>query len=96
MAGWHDRKREGAALSASASVSDKAGNSAIATVGGTKIDKTVPTVSTTLSGTAGQNGWYTSAVTATVTGSDSLSGVATTSYSVDGGPTPRFSLTLVN
>ncbi len=75
---------EGVDLSASASVSDKAGNTTNASVGGIKIDRTRPSTAASVSGTQ-LNGWYTGAVTVTLAGSDNLSGVATTYYRVDGG-----------
>ncbi|GAB3763044.1 hypothetical protein FB382_001317 [Nocardioides ginsengisegetis] len=73
---------EGDDLSTSASVSDLAGNSRSVTVRGLKIDRTAPSTSATP-----PNGWQSSDVTLRLTASDSLSGVAVTRYSVDGGPT---------
>jgi hypothetical protein len=73
---------EGATRSATASVSDRAGNSTSATTPTVQIDRTNP--STDISATPT---WSTSAVTATLTPSDNLSGVAATSFEVDGGPT---------
>ncbi len=75
---------EGGNLSASASVSDKAGNSTSATVNGIKIDRTAPSTSASVPAPP-QSGWYAGSVTVTLQGVDSLSGVATTYYSVDGG-----------
>src|SRR5439155_923581 len=49
------------------------------------IDTTPPTTSASLSGTAGENGWYVSNVTVTLTASDGTSGVASLVYRVDGG-----------
>jgi hypothetical protein len=54
---------------------DVAGNSATFDVTGINIDKTAPTdVILTPSGTAGTNGWYTSDVTISTSGTDSISG----------------------
>lgn len=73
---------EGDNLSAGASVSDRAGNSRSASVGGIKIDRTAPTTSATA-----PNGWQKADVTVKLTSSDNLSGVAATHYKVDGGAT---------
>src|SRR5205807_1188086 len=50
------------------------------------IDTTPPTTSASLSGTAGENGWYVSDVTVILNASDATSGVANVTYRVDGGP----------
>src|SRR6266542_1131557 len=56
---------------------DKASNTASGTFGPILIDKTPPTVTYTVSGTLGNNGWYTSTlVTVTFTCYDALSGIA--------------------
>ena len=62
---------------------DNAGNSASSAVS-INVDTTPPTQSLTLQGTSGQNGWYISDVTVTASASDSVSGIASTQYSVDG------------
>lgn len=49
------------------------------------VDGTAPTTSASLSGTSGSAGWYRSAVAVTLSGTDPLSGVASTTYRVDGG-----------
>jgi N-acetylneuraminic acid mutarotase len=60
-----------------ARATDQAGNVSPATAGITaKIDKTVPVTTATVNGTAGQNNWYTSDVTVTLTATDAGSGVA--------------------
>jgi hypothetical protein len=69
----------------SKSVSDAAGNTTTRTLSA-KIDKTAPVVSyTSASGTQGTNGWYTSAVTATFTALDSLSGPASSTATASSG-----------
>ena len=60
-----------------------------------KIDKTAPSVTITPSGTAGSNGWYTSAASLAISALDPLSGVASIEYTLDSGNwTPAGSLTL--
>lgn len=49
------------------------------------IDKYTPTVTAKLSGTAGTNGWYRSAVNATLDATDTGSGVKEIRYSLNGG-----------
>ncbi len=49
------------------------------------VDGTAPTTSASLSGTSGSAGWYRSAVAVTLSGTDPLSGVASTTYRLDGG-----------
>jgi len=75
---------EGDNLSSTASCTDKAGNTATKTVSGIKIDRTAP-VTTASVAEANDAGWYGDDVLVTLSGSDSLSGVAATHYSVDGG-----------
>jgi len=64
---------------------DNAGNQA--TTPGTTytIDRTPPTTTASLSGTAGLGGWYVSPVTVTLTPADDSSGVRSTRYTLDGG-----------
>ncbi len=50
-----------------------------------KIDQTAPVTTLSSNGPMGNNNWYTSNVTVTVTPTDNLSGVATTEYSLNGG-----------
>jgi hypothetical protein len=72
---------EGDDLSATATCTDKAGNSTTRTVNGIKIDRTAPT--TGISGPS--NAWVNGDVTVTLSPSDALSGVVDTEYAVDGG-----------
>ncbi len=51
----------------------------------TTVDILPPASMHTLSGTLGQNGWYTSTVTVTLTASDATSGVTSVAYRIDGG-----------
>jgi len=65
---------------------DVAGNAESARSDNFKIDSVKPQTTDSLSGTHGQNGWYTSAsVSVTLTASDATSGVAATYYTIDGG-----------
>jgi hypothetical protein len=72
---------EGSNLSASKTVSDVSGNIRTATVSGIKIDRTAP-----VTGFSAPTGWSTQGVTVQLSATDSLSGVAATYYSVNGGP----------
>ncbi|HET8601893.1 MAG TPA: PxKF domain-containing protein [Segeticoccus sp.] len=72
---------EGAQNSATATVTDKAGNSTTVTVGGIPIDRTAPSTTATA-----PDGWQNHDVTVKLSASDALSGVATTYYSLDGAP----------
>jgi hypothetical protein len=74
---------EGSNLSTSASIADKAGNVANATVDGIKIDRTAPTTSASVPDPL-DSGWYAGPVKVTLKAIDSLSGVAQTYYAVDG------------
>jgi hypothetical protein len=57
-----------------------------------KIDKTAPTLTKELSGTAGLNGWYTSNVVVTLTGGDTGgSGLASVEYKLNGGDWTAYS-----
>ena len=80
---------EGGNLSASASVSDKAGNVATALVSGLKIDVTTPETLATVSAPL-VSGWYADHAHVTLTGNDNLSGVDQTYYNVDGGATKTY------
>jgi hypothetical protein len=76
---------EGDSLSAGASVSDKAGNSKSATVGGLRIDRSAPATSATPGRAPDFNGWYAGPVKVSLDATDGLSGVDASYYSVDGG-----------
>jgi hypothetical protein len=71
----------GEGLTATESVTDKAGNTTLATSDPVKIDRTRPI--TTISA---PSGWMNSGVTVTLAATDDLSGVAATYTSLDGGP----------
>ncbi|MCX8174295.1 MAG: DNRLRE domain-containing protein [Thermoplasmata archaeon] len=51
-----------------------------------RIDTTAPTTTHTLTGTGGNNNWYSSDVVCTLSGTDALSGMAGVYYSMDGAP----------
>jgi hypothetical protein len=75
---------EGDNLSASASISDNAGNSTSRSLAGVKIDRTAPSTSADVPAPL-DSGWYAGPVEITLAGVDSLSGVEATYYRVDGG-----------
>ncbi len=75
---------EGNNLSASAAVSDKAGNSTDTTVSGIKIDSTAPSTLASVPAPL-ESGWYAGDVQVTLNTGADLSGVDKTYYSVDGG-----------
>lgn len=63
---------------------DNAGN--VGSGSGTvRLDNTPPTLTTNVSGTIGNGGWYVTGVTATANGSDGLSGIASRQIQVNGG-----------
>ena len=72
--------RRGRRPRATAAVSDLAGNTRAATVGGIRIDRTAPSTHATA-----PTGWQSSDVTVRLDATDGLSGVAVTRYTVDGG-----------
>jgi hypothetical protein len=77
-------KGEASNLSASASVTDNAGNATSRTVDGIKIDRTAPVTRAHVAD-ALETGWYAGDVDVTLTAVDALSDVRDTYYSVDGG-----------
>ena len=82
---------EGSALSASASVSDQAGNTTGATVAPIRIDRTAPATTITVPDVPA-SGWYTGDIAVSLDALDSLSGVAASFYSVDGGSAVRYAV----
>jgi len=81
---------EGDNLSSTASCTDEAGNTATKTVTGIRIDRHAPTTTSSVAQTP-VNGWYDGDVTVTLLGSDNLSGIAATYYTVDGGARQTYS-----
>lgn len=81
---------DGANQSASGTCTDRAGNTASTTFSGIFIDKTPPTTTAALAGKAGGGGWFTGPVTVTLTATDALSGVASTTFSIDGGASQTY------
>ena len=67
---------EGAGQSVTRTATDKAGNTASATVGGINIDKTAPSITASQSPAANGAGWNNTNVTVSFTCSDALSGLA--------------------
>jgi hypothetical protein len=80
---------EGDNLSASASVSDLAGNSTSTTVSGIKIDRTAPSTLASVPASLA-SGWYAGDVLVTLTTGADLSGVDKTYYSLDGGAAQEY------
>jgi hypothetical protein len=73
---------------AAAGATDTAGNTGPASQAASAtitIDRTAPTGSVTSTGSLGSNGWYTGPATLTIVSSDARSGVASVTYSLDGG-----------
>ncbi|WP_411720418.1 OmpL47-type beta-barrel domain-containing protein [Mycetocola sp.] len=75
---------EGSNLSSTASCVDVAGNAVTKTVTGISIDRSAPTTTASIPGVP-SSGWFANAVPVTLTGSDNLSGVSATQYTIDGG-----------
>ena len=81
---------EGDNLSSTASCTDVAGNFTTTTVTGISIDRSAPTTVATVPEPL-PSGWYGDAVTVTLAGSDNLSGVASTLYTLDGAAPETYS-----
>lgn len=81
---------EGNDLSASAGVSDLAGNVTNATVSGIKIDRTAPSTQASVPAQPA-SGWYAGDVLVTLTTGADLSGIAATYYAVDDGTAEHYS-----
>jgi len=64
---------------------DEAGNAGPTGLVQFKIDRTPPISWSTVSGTQGGGGWYTSSVTTLLSAGDPLSGLASVEYRIDGG-----------
>lgn len=60
------------------------------------VDANAPSTQFSISGTVGTNGWYRSAVQVSLAVSDTVSGVQTTFYKVDGGTTKTYLGTAFN
>lgn len=75
---------EGANQAATGSASDRAGNTASTTVGDINIDKTPPVTVASTNPPVNANGWNRGPVLITLAGSDALSGVLSTEFSLDG------------
>jgi hypothetical protein len=58
------------------------------------LDTTTPTTTASTTGTRGTNSWYTSNVSVTLSATDTQSGVASTSYSMNGGVWTRYTAPL--
>ena len=73
-------------------VSDQRGNSATLTSPVVRIDMTAPVTTSAVAGTAGPGitQWYKDSAQVTLTRTDNLSGVRSTSYTIDGGPTQTY------
>jgi parallel beta-helix repeat protein len=81
---------EGANVGTSVTIYDVAGNSAVASISGLKVDLTPPQTAIAVSGKSGPNGWYISAVSVSLSAADKFSGLGATYYTVDGGPQHKY------
>src|SRR6185503_15302123 len=82
---------EGSNQTQQVTVTDKAENSAQYTSPIVNIDLTAPATQAIVSGISSDQEWHNSPVTVMLNASDNLSGVASTSYSLDGGATQAYS-----
>ena len=64
---------------------DNVGNTEVQKSAEVKIDKEAPTTESSLSGTSGNNDYFKGSVQVTLTASDSVSGLGSTSYKIDNG-----------
>jgi hypothetical protein len=69
---------------------DAVGNVSGVSTAVVKIDMSAPLTQATVTGPAGTNGWYRGAVTVSLAAADSLSGVQSTFYKIDGGTTKTY------
>ena len=76
---------EGANQTQQVTVTDKAGNSATLTSPAIHIDLTAPSTTATLPGINQSQEWFTGPVPVTLSASDSLSGIANSLYTINGG-----------
>ncbi|MGW4210878.1 OmpL47-type beta-barrel domain-containing protein [Lentzea sp. NPDC004789] len=81
---------EGANLSASATCTDKAGNTTTTTVSGIRIDRAAPNTTASVAQPF-SSGWYADGVEVALSAADGLSGVGQTRYRVDGGADQPYS-----
>ncbi len=70
---------------------DNAGNTEATETATIKIDKVAPTTTISKSGTPGDNGWYKTDVTVTLTCTDATSGCASIKYRIDAGEWTTYS-----
>jgi hypothetical protein len=69
---------------------DAAGNTEAHQTRTVRIDTAAPVTGAAVSGTAGTNGWYASAVQVSLSAADNSSGVQASYYQVDGGPVQTY------
>jgi len=77
--------REGAEVTDSVHVTDKAGNTRTITSPSVNIDRTPPVVTALRSGTANAAGWYADTVVLTLSAADAFSGTDSIEYALNGG-----------